>query len=146
MNLEEREQEIVDTFTEFEDWMDKYQYLVEIGGDLPPFPEEEKNAQNLISGCQSQVWFTATYKDGKIYYQGDSDALIVKGLVALLISVLSEASPSEIVESDLHFIDDIGLKEHLSPTRSNGLLSMVKRMKYYAFGYAELEKKQAEKK
>ncbi len=130
--LAERAQEIVDTFAAYDDWMDKYQYLVELGNELPPLADEDKVEKNLIKGCQSQVWLVCEERDGKVYYRGDSDAIIVKGVVALLINVLSGSEPDEIIKSDLSFIDEIGLKEHLSPTRSNGLVAMVHQMRYYA--------------
>ncbi|HPW90061.1 MAG TPA: SufE family protein [Paludibacteraceae bacterium] len=135
MTLEEKQTEIIDEFSPFEDWMDRYQYLVELGNGLGNLPETDKIEQNIIQGCQSNVWLTADYKDGLIYYHGESDAVIVKGIVSLLIRVLSGCTPDEIINSDLHFIDKIGLKEHLSPTRSNGLLAMVKQMKLYALAY-----------
>lgn len=136
MTLEEKQADIIDEFSAYEDWMDRYEYLVELGNELEELPEEAKIEDNLIKGCQSQVWFTAHYENGIIQYKGDSDALIVKGIVALLIQVLSGSTPQEIIESDLHFIDEIGLKEHLSPTRSNGLVAMLKQMKYYALAFA----------
>lgn len=135
MNLQERQAKIIDEFSPFDDWMDRYQYLVELGNGLESLPESDKTDQNLIQGCQSRVWLTAEYKDGRIIYHGESDAIIVKGIVSLLVNVLSGNTPEEIINSDLHFIDHIGLKEHLSPTRSNGLLAMVKQMKLYALAY-----------
>lgn len=135
MTLDEKQNEIIDTFSAFDDWMDRYQYLVELGNTLPPLPEADKNDRNLIEGCQSRVWLTADYADGRITFHGESDAVIVKGIVALLVQALSGCTPDEIIGSDLHFIDRIGLKEHLSPTRSNGLLSMVKQMKMYALAF-----------
>ena len=130
--LAERAQEITETFAAYDDWMDKYQYLVELGNELPPITEEEKTEKNLIKGCQSQVWLLCDERDGKVYYRGDSDAIIVKGVVALLTKVLSGSTPDEIIQSDLGFIDEIGLKEHLSPTRSNGMAAMLHQMRYYA--------------
>ena len=135
MNLQEKQEKIIDEFSPFDDWMDRYQYLVELGNDLKSLPESDKTDQNLIQGCQSRVWLTAEYKDGRIIYHGESDAVIVKGIVSLLINVLSGNTPDEIINSDLHFIDNIGLKEHLSPTRSNGLLAIVKQMKLYALAF-----------
>ena len=135
MNLQEKQEKIIDEFSPFDDWMDRYQYLVELGNGLESLPESDKTDQNLIQGCQSRVWLTAEYKDGRIIYHGESDAIIVKGIVSLLVNVLSGNTPEEIINSDLHFIDHIGLKEHLSPTRSNGLLAMVKQMKLYALAY-----------
>ncbi|MGN0186846.1 MAG: SufE family protein [Paludibacteraceae bacterium] len=135
MTLDEKQQEIIDAFSAFDDWMDRYQYLVDLGNALAPLPEADKTDQNLIDGCQSRVWLTADYADGHITFRGESDAVIVKGIVALLVEVLSGATPDEILASDLHFIDQIGLKEHLSPTRSNGLLAMIKQMKLYALAF-----------
>ncbi len=135
MNIEERQEEVIEEFSLYDDWMDRYQYLVELGNALPEMPEADKTEQNLIEGCQSKVWLTAQYNNGVMTYQGDSDAIIVKGIVSLLIKVLSGATADEIIQSDLHFIDAIGLKEHLSPTRSNGLSAMVKQMRLYAIAY-----------
>ena len=135
MTINEAQDEIIEEFGLLDDWMDRYQYLVELGNGLGNLPESEKTEQNIIQGCQSKVWLTADYKDGLIYYHGESDAVIVKGIVSLLVKVLSGSTPDEIINSDLHFIDQIGLKEHLSPTRSNGLLAMVKQMKLYALAY-----------
>ena len=140
MTIEEIQQEIISEFSMFEDWMDKYAYLIEMGNDLPAIDVEYKTDQNIIRGCQSQVWINATYADGKINYQGESDALIVKGLVALVLRVVNDHTPAEIMNADLHFIDKIGLKEHLSPTRSNGLLAMIKQIKLYAVAYNKIEK------
>jgi cysteine desulfuration protein SufE len=135
MAIEEIQQEIIDEFSGFDDWMDKYQLLIDIGSEQEPLPEQYKTEQNLIDGCQSRVWLQADYIDGKIHFQAESDALIVKGIVTLLIRVLSNHTPDEILEADLHFINDIGLTEHLSPTRSNGLLAMLKQMKLYAMAF-----------
>ena len=135
MNIEEIQQEIIEEFSDFDDWMDKYQLLIDIGSEQEPLPEQYKTEQNLIDGCQSRVWLQADYIDGKIHFQAESDALIVKGIVTLLIRVLSNHTPDEILEADLHFINDIGLTEHLSPTRSNGLLAMLKQMKLYAMAF-----------
>jgi len=132
MNIESRQKEIMEEFSFFEDWMEKYEYLIGLGKELPLISEDKKIDENLIRGCQSRVWLDASLEDGKIKYTADSDAIITKGLISLMIRVLSNSSPKEIAESDLFFIDEIGLKEHLSPTRSNGLLSMVKQMKIYA--------------
>jgi len=134
-SINEIQDKIIEEFFVFDDWMDKYALLIEIGNDLPPLDPEYKNNSNLIEGCQSRVWLQADLIDGKIVYQGESDAVIVKGLVSLLIKVLSNHTPEEILSADLHFIDKIGLKEHLSPTRSNGLLSMLKQMKLYALAF-----------
>ena len=135
MNIEDIQQEIIDEFSGFDDWMDKYQLLIDIGSDQEPLPEQYKTEQNLIDGCQSRVWLQADYSDGKIHFQAESDALIVKGIVTLLIRVLSDQTPDDILNADLHFINDIGLTEHLSPTRSNGLLAMLKQMKLYAMAF-----------
>ena len=133
--INEIQDEIIDEFEGFEDWMDKYSLIMDMASTLSPLDEEYKNDQNLIEGCQSRVWLQADYVDGKIIFKADSDALIVKGIVAMLINTLSGHSPKEILESDLFFIEKIGLKENLSPTRSNGLASMVKQMKLYALAY-----------
>ena len=127
--------EIIEEFTSFDDWMDRYSLLIDYGNGLEPFPEEDKNDANLIDGCQSKVWFTAQMQDGKVIYRGDSDAILVKGIVALLIRVLSGHTPEEIVNTQLYFIDEIQLREHLSPTRSNGLNAMLRRMIEYAVKY-----------
>ena len=124
--------EIIEEFSSFDDWMDRYSLLIEYGNGLEAFPEADKNDKNLIDGCQSQVWFTAELRDGKVIFHGDSDAILVRGIVALLIRVLSDHTPQEIAEADLYFIDEIELREHLSPTRSNGLAAMLKQMKLYA--------------
>ena len=133
--INEIQDEIIDEFEGFEDWMDKYSLIMDMSSTLSPLDEEYKNDQNLIEGCQSRVWLQADYVDGKIIFKADSDALIVKGIVAMLINTLSGHSPKEILDCDLYFIEKIGLKENLSPTRSNGLASMVKQMKLYALAY-----------
>ena len=135
MSIENVQQDIVEEFSIYEDWMDKYSYLIELGNDLEDLDPKLKNDQHLIKGCQSRVWLVPEFKDGKIYFEGESDAVIVKGLVALLLRVVSGRTPEEIMENELHFVDDIGLKQHLSPTRSNGLLSMIKQIKLYAVAY-----------
>ncbi len=135
MTINEKQDEIIEEFSVFDDWMDKYSYLIEIGNSLEGFEEKNRVEQNLIEGCQSRVWLNGELKDGKVYYTADSDAIITKGIVALLIRVLSGHSPDEILEADLYFIDKIGLKEHLSPTRSNGLVSMIKQMRMYALAF-----------
>lgn len=135
MTIEESQQEIISQFEDFDDWMDKYQMLIDLGSEQEPLEEKYKTEQNLIDGCQSRVWLQADYADGIINFKAESDALIVKGLVTLLIQVLSGHTPKEIIDADLHFINDIGLSEHLSPTRSNGLLAMVKKMKFYALAF-----------
>ncbi len=135
MTIEEAQQEVIEEFNGFDDWMDKYQLLIDLGNEQQPLPLEYKTEKNLIDGCQSRVWLQADYNDGVIKFQAESDALIVKGIVTLLIRVLSGHTPDEILNADLHFISDIGLTEHLSPTRSNGLLAMLKQMKFYAMAF-----------
>ena len=135
MTINEQQDEVIEEFEGFSDWMDKYQMLIDLGNDLEPLDAKYKTEQNLIDGCQSRVWLQADYIDGQIVFTADSDALITKGLIALLIQVLSGHTPSEIANADLYFIDRIGLKEYLSPTRSNGLLSMVKQMRMYALAF-----------
>lgn len=135
MLINDIQNEIIEEFSSFDDWMDRYSLLIEYGNGLDPFPEADKTEQNLIDGCQSKVWFTAEMQDGRVIYHGDSDAILVKGIVALLIRVLSGHTPQEIVEADLYFIDEISLREHLSPTRSNGLNAMLKQMIQYAAVY-----------
>lgn len=132
MTIEEIEQEIVDEFSVFDDWMDKYAYLIEIGSGLEGMDEAHKTDDNLIKGCQSRVWFHAEMKDDRLYFTADSDAIITKGIAGLLIRVFSGQKPADIAKADLQFIDRVGLTQHLSPTRSNGLLSMVKQIKLYA--------------
>jgi cysteine desulfuration protein SufE len=133
--INEIQDEIIDEFSGFDDWMDKYQLLIDLGNEQEPLDEKYKIESNLIDGCQSRVWLQADYVDGKINFSAESDALIVKGIVALLIRVLSGHTPQEILDADLYFIEEIGLKEHLSPTRSNGLLAMVKQMRVYALAF-----------
>ena len=135
MTINEIQDEIIDEFSGFDDWMDKYQLLIDLGNEQEPLDEQYKVEQNLIDGCQSRVWLQADYADGLITFSAESDALIVKGIVTLLIRVLSGHTPQEILDADLYFIDAIGLKEHLSPTRSNGLLAMVKQMRMYALAF-----------
>ena len=139
MTIEEVQNEIVAEFSVFTDWMDKYAYLIELGNELQNLDAKEKTDQFLIKGCQSRVWLVAEMQDGKIIFRGESDAVIVKGLVALLLRVVSGRTPKELLENDLHFIDDLGLKQHLSPTRSNGLLAMVKQIRLYAVAYNRIE-------
>ena len=131
--------EVIAEFSDFDDWMDRYQLLIDLGNEQQPLDEKYKTDQNLIEGCQSRVWLQADERDDKLIFQAESDALIVKGIIALLIKVLSGHTPDEILGADLYFIDRIGLKEHLSPTRSNGLLSMVKQMRMYALAYKAKE-------
>ena len=133
--IEEAQQEIIDEFSDYDDWMDRYQMLIDLGNEQEPLPVEYKTESNLIDGCQSRLWLQADCEKGSDHYRAESEALIVKGIVALLIRVLNDHTPDEILEADLHFIDDIGLREHLSPTRSNGLLSMLKQMKLYAMAF-----------
>ena len=136
MTINEIQDQIIEDFTGLDDWMDRYAMLIDLGNELPPFDEQYRTDNNLIDGCQSKVWLQADLKDGKIIFQGDSDALLVKGIVALLIKVLSNQPVADIINADLYFIDRIGLKEHLSPTRSNGLLAMVKQMRLYAIAFS----------
>ena len=135
MGLNEIQDEIIEEFSEFDDWMDKYQLLIDLGNEQEPLEERYKTESNLIDGCQSRVWLVADCVDGIVTFRAESDALIVKGIVALLIRVLSGHRPQEILDAELYFIDEIGLKEHLSPTRSNGLLAMVKQMRVYALAF-----------
>ena len=136
MTINEIQDEIIEEFSGFDDWMDKYQLLIDLGNEQEPLDEKYKTEQNLIDGCQSRVWLQADYADGKIHFSAESDALIVKGIVSLLIRVLSGHTPQEILDADLYFIEEIGLKEHLSPTRSNGLVAMVKQMRVYALAFS----------
>ena len=137
MTINEIQDEIIEEFSGFDDWMDKYQLLIDLGNEQEPLEEKYKTEQNLIDGCQSRVWLQADYADGKIHFTAESDALIVKGIVALLIRVLSDHTPQEILDADLYFIEQIGLKEHLSPTRSNGLVAMVKQIRLYALAFSK---------
>ena len=138
--IDQIQDEVVDEFSAFDDWMDKYALLIELGNSLSPLDEQFKVESNLIEGCQSRVWLHAEYRDGKVLYQAESDAVIVKGIVSLLIKVLSGHTPREILDTHLYFIEQIGLTEHLSPTRSNGLLAMVKQMRLYAMVFKAQEK------
>lgn len=140
MTINEIQDEIIDEFSLFDDWMDKYQYLIDLSKNLPLIDEKYKTEEYLIKGCQSQVWLFAEHTDGKILFTADSDAIITKGIVSLLIRVMSGQTPQAILDCDLHFIEAIGLKENLSPTRSNGLLSMIKQMKIYALAFKSQEK------
>lgn len=135
MTINEIQDEIIQEFADFDDWMDRYQLLIDLGSSQPKLDDRYKTEQNLIDGCQSRVWLQADMKDGLLHFQAESDALIVKGIVALLVRVLSDHTPEEILGADLYFIESIGLREHLSPTRSNGLLSMLRQMKLYALAY-----------
>ena len=142
MTVNETQDEIIEEFDGLTDWMDRYAYIIELGNTLPEYPEAEKTPQNLIEGCQSRVWISAQRDtDDRIKFEADSDALIVKGIVALLMRVFNERTPDEILNTDLYFIDKIGLKEHLSPTRSNGLVAMVKQIHNYAKAYKLLDSK-----
>ena len=139
MTINELQNNVIEEFADFDDWMDKYALLIDLGNSLPPLEEKYKTESNLIEGCQSRVWLQADYLDGKILFKGESDAVIVKGIVSLLISILSDHTPQEILDADLYFIEKIGLKEHLSPTRSNGLVAMVKQMRMYALAFRTKE-------
>ncbi len=135
-SIEEEQEEIVDEFTSVDDWMDRYTMIIDEGNSLPPLPEKYRTPSNLIEGCQSRVWVNAELTpEGRIHFEADSDALIVKGIIALLVKVLDNRTPDEIIDADLHFINDIGLGENLSPTRSNGLLAMIKQMRLYAVAF-----------
>ena len=136
MTINEIQDEIIEEFSGLDDWMDKYQLLIDLGNELTPLDERYKTEQNLIDGCQSRVWLQADYENGQIHFTAESDALIVKGIVSLLIRVLSAHTPQEILDADLYFIEEIGLKEHLSPTRSNGLVAMVKQIRAYALAFS----------
>ena len=139
MTINELQNNVIEEFADFDDWMDKYALLIDLGNSLPPLEEKYKTESNLIEGCQSRVWLQADYVDGKIRFKGESDAVIVKGIVSLLSSNLSDHTPQEILDADLYFIEKIGLKEHLSPTRSNGLVAMVKQMRMYALAFRTKE-------
>ena len=139
MTINELQNNVIEEFADFDDWMDKYALLIDLGNSLPPLEEKYKTESNLIEGCQSRVWLQADYVDGKILFKGESDAVIVKGIVSLLISILSDHTPQEILDADLYFIEKIGLKEHLSPTRSNGLVAMVKQMRMNALAFRTKE-------
>ena len=139
MTINELQNNVIEEFADFDDWMDKYALLIDLGNSLPPLEEKYKTESNLIEGCQSRVWLQADYVDGKILFKGESDAVIVKGIVSLLISILSDHTPQEILDADLYFIEKIGLKEHLSPTRSNGLVAMVKQMRMFALAFRTKE-------
>ena len=139
MTINELQNNVIEEFADFDDWMDKYALLIDLGNSLPPLEEKYKTESNLIEGCQSRVWLQADYVDVKILFKGESDSVIVKGIVSLLISILSDHTPQEILDADLYFIEKIGLKEHLSPTRSNGLVAMVKQMRMYALAFRTKE-------
>ncbi len=135
MTIKDIQEEIIDEFAMFDDWMQRYEYMIELGKSLPLIDEQYKTDENLIKGCQSKVWVHAELKDNKIVFTADSDAIITKGIVAILIRVFSNQQPKDIIEANTNFIDEIGLKEHLSPTRANGLVSMIKQIKMYAIAY-----------
>ena len=140
MTINEQQDAIIDEFADIDDWMDRYAYIIDMGNALEPMPEKYKTPQNLIEGCQSRAWLNAELdSDGKVQFRADSDAIIVKGIISMLVNVLSGHTPQEILDSNLYFIDKIGLAEHLSPTRSNGLAAMVKQMRLYAIAFKELE-------
>ncbi len=141
MTINEIQHDIVEEFSVYEDWMDKYAYLIELGNDLKDLDPKEKTDEYLIRGCQSRVWLVSDFVDGKVVFRAESDAIIVKGMVALLLRVVSGRTPAEIIENELFFVDEIGLKQHLSPTRSNGLLSMIKQIKLYAVAYKRISEK-----
>jgi cysteine desulfuration protein SufE len=138
-SIDEIQAEIIDEFSLFDDWMQRYEYLIELGKSLPLIDEEHKKDENLIKGCQSQVWVHADLKDNRVVFTADSDAIITKGIIALMVRVLSGQKPEDIVKADMGFVDEIGLKEHLSPTRANGLVSMIKQLKMYAVAYQSYE-------
>ncbi len=140
MTINEIQDEIIEDFELFDDWEQKYEYIIDLGKTLPGLADEYKTEENIIKGCQSVVWLNAFMKEGKLYFEADSQAIIVKGLVSLLLKALSGHTPKEILEADLYFIEKVGLSSHLAQTRSNGLASMVKQMKIYALGFGTLEK------
>ena len=135
VSIEEKQQDLIEVFSFYEDWTDKYEHIISLGKKLAPMDEALKTTENLIKGCQSKVWLHASFENGKIYFNADSDAIITKGLVGMITGLFSGHSPKEIAETNLHFINDIGLTQHLSPNRSNGLLSMIKQIKYYALAF-----------
>ena len=135
MSINEIQDEIIETFSEVDDWMDRYQLLIDLGTEQQPLPESDKTENNLIDGCQSRLWLVCEKKEGKLFFRAESDALIVKGIVALLIKAFNGHTPEEILNTELYFIDKIGFREHLSPTRSNGLLAMVKQMRMFALAF-----------
>ena len=139
MTINEAQDEIIEEFEMLEEWFDRYQLIIDYGKDLPPMPETDRTERNLIDGCQSKVWFTARMEEGRVVYTGYSDAILVKGIVAILIRVLSGHTPKEIIEADLYLIDAIGLREHLSPTRSNGVTAMLKQMRLYALAFSAMK-------
>lgn len=138
--IKQIQQELVEEFSMFDDWMQKYEYMIELGKSLPAIQEDKKIDQRLIKGCQSNVWLDATYKDSKVVFTADSDAIITKGIIAILLRVFSNQTPKDILEADTAFLDQIGLKEHLSPTRANGLVAMIKQIKLYALAFDSQKK------
>ena len=140
MTIQQVQDEIIEEFSMFEEWMDKYEYIIELGNNLEPFDEKNKTKSNLIQGCQSRVWLNGELENGKVFFMADSDAVITKGIIALLIRVLSGRDPKEVAETDLYFIEKVGLRENLSPTRANGLVSMIKNMKAYGLAFNSIEK------
>lgn len=142
MTINETQDQIIEDFSYYDDWMEKYEHIIQLGKELPLIGEQYKKDEHLIRGCQSRVWLHADYRDGKVIFTADSDAIITKGLVGLMISVLSNQPPKDIAEADIYFIDKIGLKSHLSPTRSNGLLAMLKQMKLYAVALSTVHSKE----
>ncbi|MBR1516670.1 MAG: SufE family protein [Bacteroidales bacterium] len=136
MTIQEIEQQIIEEFSAFDEWLDKYAYIIDLGHECPTIEEKDKTESNLIKGCQSRVWLSCEMRDGRLWFKADSDAVITKGIISLLIRVFNGQTPSDINEADIHFIDEIGLKEHLSPTRSNGLTSMLKQIKMYAIAFS----------
>ena len=135
MTIQETEQQIIDEFASFDEWLDRYAYLIELGKDCPQIEEHDKTPQNLIKGCQSNVWLSCEQRDGRLYFRADSDAVITRGIISLLIRVFDGQTPADIIDAEITFIDTIGLREHLSPTRSNGLTAMLKQIKMYALAY-----------
>jgi len=136
MTISDRQKELIEEFSIFEDWMEKYEYIIDLGKDVEGVKEEDKSEDNLVRGCQSRVWLVPSFEEGKLHFEADSDAIITKGIVGMVVRVLSDSTPQEILDSELFFVDQIGLKEHLSPTRSNGLVSMIKKIKTYALVYS----------
>lgn len=139
MTIDQIQQDIIDEFSIYDDWMDKYAFIIEQGNALEPLAEKYKIPENIIQGCQSRVWLQADYADGKLFFQAESDAVIVKGLLALVLRVFNERTPDEIIDTDLHFMKEIGLTDHLSPTRANGLLAVIKQIRFYAMAYKAKE-------
>ncbi len=141
MQTDRIQEEIIEEFSVFDEWLDKYDYLIELAGELPAIDPAHRTEQYLIQGCQSRVWVDARYEDGKVWFSADSDAIITKGIIALLIRVLNGRTPTQVLDTDLYFIDHIGLRENLSPTRSNGLVAMIKQMRLFAMAFASKEEK-----